>query len=199
MEPTQPAWADHERVWTIVVAGGSGARFGHPAIHRGRRCPDRRPFDGDCAGGVGRCGPGRPGRRRRARRRGGGRRDTQRVGACRPWPPCPMTRTIGARPRRRPTVREREPLLEGDRRGACWRRRRDPGVPVADTIKVVGSAPATAPDPAVRPAGGVGAGPPPATAAGRPVLSTPERSTLVAVQTPQGFRAEVLRAPRRRW
>ena len=42
-----------------------------------------------------------------------------------------------------------------------------PGVPVTDTIKVIG-------------AGGV-------------VVSTPERASLVAVQTPQAFRAEVLR------
>jgi 2-C-methyl-D-erythritol 4-phosphate cytidylyltransferase len=42
-----------------------------------------------------------------------------------------------------------------------------PGVPVTDTIKVVG-------------AGGV-------------VVSTPDRASLVAVQTPQAFRAEVLR------
>ncbi len=50
-----------------------------------------------------------------------------------------------------------------------------PGIDVADTIKVVAH-------------GDDGA---------RKVVSTPERSTLVAVQTPQAFRADVLRAAHR--
>jgi 2-C-methyl-D-erythritol 4-phosphate cytidylyltransferase len=53
-----------------------------------------------------------------------------------------------------------------------------PGVPVADTIKVVGA-----------PVSGVTDGSVPC----RPVLDTPDRAALVAVQTPQAFRASVLR------
>ena len=47
-----------------------------------------------------------------------------------------------------------------------------PGVPLADTVKLVGSAP--------------GSGRP------EPVLGTPDRATLRAVQTPQGFRRDLL-------
>lgn len=50
-----------------------------------------------------------------------------------------------------------------------------PGVPVTDTVKVVG-------DP-IAGLDGV-----------RPVVVTPDRDSLVAVQTPQAFKAEVLRA-----
>ena len=193
-EPTQPAQADHERVWTIVVAGGSGARFGAPKQYTevgGVRIVDRSMATARAVSdGVVLVVPADDAVREGGVAGGATRSESVRAGLA----AVPDDATIvlvhdAARPFASPNLYSR--VIDAVRAGADGA---IPGVPVADTIKVVGSAPATAPDPgASAPVGGGRTGGGAATAVERPVLSTPERSTLVAVQTPQGFRAEVLR------
>jgi 2-C-methyl-D-erythritol 4-phosphate cytidylyltransferase len=159
------------KVWTIVVGGGSGARFGRPkqyellgderVIDRARRvaaeCTDGvvvvvPPADADAEGGV----PG-----------GTTRSESVRCGLDR----VPSDTDIvcvhdAARPFASPELYRR--VVDAVEAGADAA---VPGVPVADTIKVVD--------------------------ADGTVVATPDRASLVAVQTPQAFRHSVLVAAHR--
>lgn len=154
------------KVWTIVVGGGSGARFGRPkqyetlgderVIDRARRIaesvsdgvvlvvPDADAArEGGVAGGVTRSASVRAGLARVPA-------DTDVVcvhDAARPFASVALYRRVI------------DAVVDGADAAV-------PAVPVADTIKVVD-------------ADGL-------------VVSTPDRSTLVAVQTPQAFRCSVL-------
>ena len=140
--------AEPENVWTIVVAGGSGARFGRPKQYEligDIRMIDRSVATAALAG--------------------------TRVVVVVPEADVPADATIvcvhdAARPFA--TVELYQSVIGAVAAGA------DavvPGVPVTDTIKIVD---------------GQGV-----------VASTPRRESLVAVQTPQAFRAAVLREAHR--
>jgi 2-C-methyl-D-erythritol 4-phosphate cytidylyltransferase len=157
-----------ECVWTIVVGGGSGRRFG--GEKQFERIGDRRVIDLACdaatavSEGVVVVVPPDVAVREHAVAGGESRSESVRAGlhavpsaatiicvhdAARPFATAELFRSvIGA--------------VEAGADGAV------PGIPVTDTIKVVD---------------GAGA-----------VAHTPARHSLVAVQTPQAFRAEVLRA-----
>lgn len=157
------------KVWTVVVGGGTGERFGRPKQYEdlggGERVIDRSrrvaesvsegvvvvvpPSDVDREGGV----PGGP-----------TRSASVRAGlAAVPGD----AEVICVHDAARPLATEAlygavvEAVLAGAD-GAV------PGIPVADTIKIVDTA--------------------------RQVVTTPARSDLVAAQTPQAFRADRLRA-----
>jgi 2-C-methyl-D-erythritol 4-phosphate cytidylyltransferase len=167
--PLQPVPADEaEGVWTIVVAGGSGRRFGRPKQFEqlaGRRVIDWAVGDAsqasegvivvlppELAGAEG-TAPG--GATRSASVRSGLAAVPQDAAvicvhdAARPFAGVEVFRAVVA-------------AVRSGADGAV------PGIPVTDTIKVVD-----------------GSG---------TVTATPERASLVAVQTPQAFRADVLRA-----
>jgi 2-C-methyl-D-erythritol 4-phosphate cytidylyltransferase len=157
----------HETVWTIVVGGGTGQRFGGAkqyellddrrvidhAVDVARSCSDGvvvvvPPADVVAEGGV----PG-----------GATRAESVRAGLG----AVPGSATIvcvhdAARPLA--TRALFDAVVDAVRRGADGA---VPGVPVTDTVKIV---------------------------RGDVVVDTPDRSSLVAVQTPQAFRAAVLRA-----
>jgi 2-C-methyl-D-erythritol 4-phosphate cytidylyltransferase len=167
---------DLERVWTIVVAGGSGARFGRPKQYE--QVGDRRMIDRSVATAVGvsqgvvvvvphadvaqesqTFAPSAT-----VVAGGASRSDSVRAGlaavdadativcvhdAARPFATAQLYRSVIA-------------AVAAGADGVV------PGVPVTDTIKLV--------------------------ADDRSVEATPPRHRLVAVQTPQGFRAGVLRA-----
>lgn len=157
-----------EKVWTIVVAGGSGARFGGPKQYEvlgDRRIIDhsveiaRRSGDGvvivvpaaDCAreGGV-----------------AGGTTRSESVRAGLAMVPDDATIVCvhdAARPFATPAMFAA--VIAAVQQGADAA---IPGVAVADTIKLIDD-------------NGV-------------VINTPRRDRVVAVQTPQAFRADVLRA-----
>ncbi|MGI9644101.1 MAG: IspD/TarI family cytidylyltransferase [Ilumatobacteraceae bacterium] len=156
-----------ERVWSIVVGGGSGSRFGRlkqyellgaeRVIDRSRRIaaevsegvvvvvpPDDAEAEGAVAGGT-------------------TRSESVRAGLA----AVPTDATVicvhdAARPLATPDLYRRAVAAVVDGSDAAI-----PGIAVTDTIKVVD---------------------------GGRVVATPDRSTLVAVQTPQAFRAPVLRA-----
>ncbi len=156
-----------ECVWSIVVGGGSGTRFGRPkqyeplgderVIDRSRRIaaevsdgvvlvvpPEDAAAEGAVAGGTTRSGSVRAG-----------------------LAAVPPEATVicvhdAARPLATPDLYHRAVAAVTAGADAAI-----PAIAVTDTIKVVES--------------------------GR-VVATPDRSTLVAVQTPQAFRADVLRA-----
>lgn len=164
-------------VWAIVVAGGSGARFGGPKQFEdlgGRRLLDwavataTEACDGVVAvlpaDRVHEPSPGADivvagGRTRSTSVRAGLAAVPPEAGvvvvhdAARPLAPLGLFRAV-------------IDAVRAEADGAV------PGVPVPDTIKVVSGAPG---EPA------------------RPVVATPARDSLVAVQTPQAFRADVLR------
>jgi 2-C-methyl-D-erythritol 4-phosphate cytidylyltransferase len=156
-----------ESVWCIVVAGGSGQRFGEPkqysslgderVIDRARRVAESATdgvvlvvpaADVDREGGVA----------------GGATRSASvRAGLA----AVPASASIicvhdAARPLAAPALFEA--VIGAVRAGADGA---VPGIAVTDTIKVIDEA-------------------------GR-ILATPDRATLVAVQTPQAFRADVFR------
>ncbi len=154
-------------VWTIVVGGGRGDRYGRPKqyellggeriIDRSRRIAeevsegvvvvvpsDDAEREGSVAGGSTRCGSVRAGL------------------AAVPDGADVVCVHDAARPLASTALYGR--VIDAVRQGADGA---VPGVPVPDTIKVV---------------------------AGEVVVDTPDRDTLVAVQTPQAFRADVLRA-----
>jgi 2-C-methyl-D-erythritol 4-phosphate cytidylyltransferase len=157
----------HETVWTIVVGGGTGQRFGGAkqyellddrrvidhAVDVARSCSDGvvvvvPPADVVAEGGV----PG-----------GATRAESVRAGLG----AVPGSATVvcvhdAARPLA--TRALFDAVVDAVRRGADGA---VPGVPVTDTVKIV---------------------------RGDVVVDTPDRSSLVAVQTPQAFRAAVLRA-----
>jgi 2-C-methyl-D-erythritol 4-phosphate cytidylyltransferase len=156
-----------QKVWTVVVGGGSGQRYGRPKQYEqlaGERIIDRSrrvaeavsdgvvvvvpAADAECEGGVA---------------GGATRSDSVRAGLNAVPDDADI---ICVHDAARPLASEQlyRNVIDAVRAGADAA---IPGVHVADTIKVV--------DPSGN------------------VIDTPDRSTLVAVQTPQAFRAEVLR------
>jgi len=169
-----------EAVWTIVVAGGSGSRFGAPKQYE--RIGDERMLDRSvsvavaASTGVVVVVPGADVDRERAAIAslvgratvavvGGGATRSESVRAGLAAVPAAATVVCvhdAARPFAGPdTFRAVVDAVSAGADGAI------PGVPVTDTIKVVD--------------------------AGGAVVATPDRATLVAVQTPQAFRASSLR------
>ncbi|MGE5210369.1 MAG: 2-C-methyl-D-erythritol 4-phosphate cytidylyltransferase [Acidobacteriota bacterium] len=156
-----------ERIWTIVVGGGSGRRFGTPKQYEtigSVRVIDRSvAVARSVSDGVVVVVPPQDAVRESAVAGGATRSDSVRAGLA----AVPADATIvcvhdAARPLASAELYQRAIAAVHDGADAAI-----PGVPVTDTIKVV--------------ADGV-------------VVSTPDRSALVAVQTPQAFRAGVLRA-----
>ena len=157
-----------ESVWTIVVAGGSGARFG--GLKQYETLGSQRVLDWSVAAaraasdGVVVVVPAADVARERGVAGGATRSESVRAGLAH----VPSTATVvcvhdGARPFASSDVFGRVvAAVTAGADGAI------PGVTVADTIKQV--------------------------AADGLVVHTPNRAELMAVQTPQAFRAEVLRA-----
>ena len=157
-----------ETVWTVVVGGGNGQRFGKQKQYE--LIGDRRVIDHSKAvaeqmsDGAVVVVPASDAVAERAIAGGNSRSASVRAGLA----AVPDDATIvcvhdAARPLASPAVYERVIAAVAAGADAAV-----PGIPVADTIKVVEAN------------GTAGA--------------TPDRSTLVAVQTPQAFRASVLRA-----
>ncbi|MEM9514283.1 MAG: IspD/TarI family cytidylyltransferase [Actinomycetota bacterium] len=156
-----------ERVWTIVVAGGSGSRFGAPKQYASlgdERVIDRsRAVAAAASDGVVVVVPAGDADRERGVAGGDTRTSSVRNGLA----AVPADATIicvhdAARPLADTQLYER--VIDAVRRGADGA---VPVLPVVDTIKVID---------------------------GDRVLDTPARDRLVAVQTPQAFRAAALRA-----
>ncbi|MGB0114185.1 MAG: IspD/TarI family cytidylyltransferase [Ilumatobacteraceae bacterium] len=156
-----------EQIWTIVVGGGSGRRFG--AAKQFELLGDRRVIDrsrdvaATASHGVVVVMSADAAEREGAVAGGATRSDSVRAGLA----AVPDTATIvcvhdAARPLATRALYERVIGAVVDGAAAAI-----PGIPVTDTVKVV--------------ADGV-------------VTSTPDRESLVAVQTPQAFRADILRA-----
>jgi 2-C-methyl-D-erythritol 4-phosphate cytidylyltransferase len=167
--------AELQNVWTIVVAGGSGTRFGRPKQYE--PLAERRMIDWSVevartVGGVVVVVPAADVERESLRFEhvlAGG--DTRSASVRAGLTAVPASATVicvhdAARPFADAALYER--VLAAVVAGADGA---VPGVPVHDTIKIVDAA-------------GV-------------VVSTPARDTLVAVQTPQCFRADVLRGAHR--
>lgn len=157
-------------MWVIVVGGGSGQRFGRPKQYEllagDERVIDRsRSVAEQVADGVVVVVP--PGDAERERGIAGGttRSDSVRAGLAE-VPTDGSVDVVCVHDAARPLASPAlyERVVSAVRAGADAA---IPGVAVADTIKVVD------PD--------------------RRVVDTPDRSTLVAVQTPQAFRLDVLR------
>lgn len=156
-----------EQIWTVVVGGGSGQRFGTPKQYEplgDERVIDRsRAVAESASDGVVVVVPAADADRESAVAGGATRSESVRAGLA----AVPAAATIicvhdAARPLADVDIYRR--VIDAVVAGADAA---IPAVPVTDTIKVVRN--------------GV-------------VESTPDRSTLVAVQTPQAFRAAVLRA-----
>lgn len=155
-----------EQIWTIVVGGGSGRRFG--TMKQYERLGERRVIDHartsaeEICDGVVVVVPAVDAARERAVAGGATRSESVRAGLA----AVPDEATIicvhdAARPFATPELFRRViAAVVAGADGAI------PGVAVTDTIKIVAE----------------GA-----------VVSTPERVSLVAVQTPQAFRADILR------
>ena len=158
----------NENVWTIVVAAGSGARFGGPKQFS--MLGDRRVLDwsvetaGSSSNGVVVVLPAADAEREGGVAGGETRSESVRCGLA----AVPAEATIicvhdAARPFASAHLyREVIMQVHAGAEGAI------PALPVTDTIKQVNSQ--------------------------NIVIATPDRSSLVAVQTPQAFRASVLRA-----
>jgi 2-C-methyl-D-erythritol 4-phosphate cytidylyltransferase len=158
----------NENVWTIVVAAGSGARFGGPKQFS--MLGDRRVLDwsvetaGSSSTGVVVVLPAADAEREGGVAGGETRSESVRCGLA----AVPAEATIicvhdAARPFASAHLyREVIMQVHAGAEGAI------PALPVTDTIKQVNSQ--------------------------NIVIATPDRSSLVAVQTPQAFRASVLRA-----
>ena len=157
-----------EKVWTIIVAGGSGARFGGPKQYE--LLGDKRIIDHSVAvarassHGVVIVVPAADCTREGGVAGGATRSESVRAGLA----TVPSDATIvcvhdAARPFASRALFAA--VIAGVHEGADAA---IPGVPVADTIKLIDD-------------NGV-------------VINTPRRDRLVAVQTPQAFRAGVLRA-----
>lgn len=155
-----------EHICTIVVAGGSGTRFGGPKQYE--QLGERRVLDWSVAaarsaGDVVLVVPAADAEREGGVAGGASRSESVRAGLA----AVPAEATIicvhdAARPFADAALFAR--VVEAVRHGADAA---IPGMPVADTIKRVNT--------------------------DRSVAATPPRAELVAVQTPQAFRAEVLR------
>ncbi len=156
-------------VWTVVVGGGSGSRFGrlkqYESLTADERVIDRsRRVAEQCSDGVLVVVPPADAAAESAVAGGDTRSASVRAGLAAIDDDSVEVVCVhdAARPMASPELYER--VVAAVRAGADAA---VPGVPVSDTIKVV--------DPDGR------------------VVDTPERSTLVAVQTPQAFRWSVLR------
>jgi len=157
-----------ERVWTIVVAAGTGERFGAPKqyepLDEGRRVIDvSRQVAERASDGVVVVVPAADAEREHGVAGGATRSESVRRGLA----AVPAEATIicvhdAARPLASAALYGR--VVDAIRDGADGA---VPGVPVTDTVKVVD---------------------------GSDVTATLDRTTLVAVQTPQAFRAAMLRA-----
>jgi 2-C-methyl-D-erythritol 4-phosphate cytidylyltransferase len=167
------------KVWTIIVGGGSGQRFGRPKQYE--KLDDLRVIDharrtADAASdGVVLVVPADDVAREGGVAGGATRSESVRAGlAALPADVDVVCVHDAARPLASLELFERviDAVLAGADAAV-------PGVPLADTIKVIDAA-GLAPDD-IDGARGV-------------VVDTPDRSTLVAVQTPQAFRADRLRA-----
>jgi 2-C-methyl-D-erythritol 4-phosphate cytidylyltransferase len=163
--------APHEIIWTVVVGGGSGTRFGR--LKQYEHLGDRRVIDWSRAiaeqasNGVVVVVPAADAERERAVAGSDSRAASVRAGLA----SVPAEATIicvhdAARPFAGIEIYERVVDAVADGADAAI-----PGVAVPDTIKVVHDV------------DGV-----------RTVVDTPDRASLVAVQTPQAFRAAKLRA-----
>ena len=158
-------------VWTIVVGGGSGQRFGRPKQYEmvgGERIIDRsQRVAAQVSAGVVVVVPAEDAEREAAVAGGATRSESVRAGLAEVPDECDVicihdaARPLASVDLFRSVIDAIVPGVDGA----------VPGVPVSDTIKIVD---------------GSGA-----------VVTTPERSTLVAVQTPQAFRATALRAAHR--
>jgi 2-C-methyl-D-erythritol 4-phosphate cytidylyltransferase len=164
-----------ELVWTIVVAAGTGARFG--AAKQYELLDDRRVIDHSrstaalVSAGVVVVVPAADAEREDGVAGGSTRSESVRAGLAE----VPPEATIicvhdAARPMASVSLYER--VIAAVSAGA---EAAIPAIEVTDTIKVINRTDA----------GGID---------GASVASTPDRSTLVAVQTPQAFRAAALRA-----
>lgn len=155
-------------VWTVVVGGGSGSRFGRPKQYESlgaERVIDRsRRIAASVSDGVVLVVPAADAEREGGVAGGSTRSESVRAGLAM----VPTEATVicihdAARPLADTVLYRRVvDAVVGGADGAV------PGVAVSDTVKIVD---------------GLGA-----------VVATPDRSTLRAVQTPQAFRADVLRA-----
>jgi 2-C-methyl-D-erythritol 4-phosphate cytidylyltransferase len=155
-----------EHIWTIVVGGGSGRRFGtlkqYELLGERRVIDHARALAEATSDGVVVVVPGEDADRERAVAGGATRSESVRAGLA----AVPGDATIicvhdAARPFATPELFRRViAAVAAGADGAI------PGVAVTDTIKIV---------------------------ADGAVVSTPDRSSLVAVQTPQAFRADILR------
>lgn len=159
-------------VWTIVVGAGSGARFG--GLKQYETLGDARVIDRSVAVARSACDgvvivvPATDAEREGGVAGGATRSDSVRAGlAAVPADAAIICVHDAARPFASPALYRA--VIDAVRSGADGA---VPGVPVTDTIKIT----ATGADGVVR------------------VASTPDRSTLVAVQTPQAFAASALRA-----
>jgi len=154
------------KVWTIVVGGGSGSRFGRPKQYES--LGDERVIDASrrvaasVSDGVVVVVPAADAEREGGVAGGATRSESVRAGLAAVPPDAEVVCVHdAARPFASPELYARViAAVVAGADGAV------PGVPVADTIKVID------PDGAV--------------------VDTPDRSSLVAVQTPQAFRRDVL-------
>jgi 2-C-methyl-D-erythritol 4-phosphate cytidylyltransferase len=161
------------KVWTIVVGGGSGQRFGRPKQYESigdERIIDRsHRIAEQSSDGVVVVVPAGDADRERAVAGGSTRSESVRAGLAGVPADCDIVCVHdAARPLASPELYRAVISAVAD--GADGTNRVDgavPGVPVADTIKVIDDR-------------GV-------------VIATPDRASLVAVQTPQAFRADMLR------
>jgi len=167
-------------VWTVVVGGGSGSRFGRPKQYEpldGRRVIDvSRQVAESCSDGVVTVVPAEDAEREGGIAGGATRSASVRAGlAAVPVDADVICVHDAARPLATRAIYQRvvDAVVSGADAAI-------PAVPVTDTIKTL--------DRAVEPSDDLlGA-----------VVSTPDRSRLVAVQTPQAFRASRLRAAHER-
>ena len=182
-DPEEPSVVGHPdvpaaagSVWTIVVAGGSGRRFG--GMKQFEMLDHRRVIDvsvevaGACSHGVVVVVPEADAEREGAVAGGSTRSESVRAGlAAVPADARLILVHDAARPLASPELYRRvvDALVAGADAAI-------PGIPVADTVKLLAAAPVDG-----------------AETLGT-VVDTPERARLVAVQTPQGFTAAALRA-----
>ena len=159
------------KVWTIVVGGGSGQRFGRPKQYEtigGERILDRsRRIAGCVSDGVVVVVPAGDADREHGVPGGATRSASVRAGLVEVPGDCEIVcihdaaRPLASVELFRAVISAVTDSTGDQVDGAV------PGVPIDDTIKVVGE--------------------------GGRVIATPDRASLVAVQTPQAFRADVLR------
>lgn len=184
-EPVSDQPVPGESIWTIVVAGGTGRRFGGPkqyeVVGRQRVLDHSRGTAALMSSGVVVVVPADDVATEGGVAGGATRTESVRNGLA----AVPDDATIvcvhdAARPFASPDLyRAVIAAIIGGADAAV------PGVAVTDTIKVVAELPADA----------TGSG---AQLSARRVIDTPARDTLVAVQTPQAFRSAALRDAHRR-